>query len=126
MFNASKNRISDSGASFIARFIEKSQKLETLLLHWNKIRVKGAIFLAKSLKNNKVIKVLDLSFNSFGSSGGARRAIVASDLKKEEDVANEQQHQLEKFECSESAWKLRKTFMKNMTLMHVDLSFNGF
>ena len=50
LFNASKNRISDIGAFTVAKFIEKSEFLETLLLHWNKIRAKGAIALAKSLK----------------------------------------------------------------------------
>ena len=43
LFNASKNRISDVGAGLLARFLEKSDMLETLLMHWNKIRGKGAI-----------------------------------------------------------------------------------
>ena len=41
--------------------------------------------LAKSVKNNKTIKILDLSFNSM-ASGSIRRVIVADDLKKEEEV----------------------------------------
>ena len=125
LFNASKNRVSDGGAKVISTFIEKSDCLEILQLHWNKIRSKGAIMLAKSMKKNKTIKVLDISFNSFGS-GGIRHCFITDDLKKEEDVHFDKRHYLDKFECSESAWKWRKTFMKNRTLIHADISFNGF
>ena len=89
LFNASKNRISDVGAGFVARFLEKSDMLETLLLHWNKIRAKGAIALARALKSNKSLQIIDLSFNSFGSAGGTRQACVKLDSKMEEDVGIE-------------------------------------
>lgn len=73
----------------MAKFIEKSEFLETVLLHWNKIRAKGAIAIAKSLKKNKHVKILDLSFNSFGGVGGGatRRVCVTKDTKKEDEVA---------------------------------------
>ena len=99
--------------------------METLLLHWNQIRSKGALALAKAIKNSNLIKILDLSFNSMGS-GCIRRAIINTDLKREEEVVLEQRHKLKDFECSESAWKWRKTFLKNRSLLHVDIGFNGF
>ena len=69
--------------------MSKSERLQTLQLHWNKIRAKGAIALARALKLNKTVQILDLSFNSFGGVGGgaSRRACVIADEKKEEDVA---------------------------------------
>ena len=92
--------MTDAGAKILASFIEKTELLETVQLHWNKIRSKGAIDLAKALKGNKTVKVLDLSFNSMGS-GSIRRAIIQDDIKKEEDVAAEFRHQTrDKFECS--------------------------
>lgn len=54
-FNVSKNQISDAGAKIIASFIDKSENLETLQVHWNKIRAKGAMSLAKSIKTNRTI-----------------------------------------------------------------------
>ena len=82
----SKNRVSDAGAKVISTFIEKSELLETLQLHWNKIRSKGAMRIAKAIKTNQTIQILDLSFNSFGS-GAVRKALISDDLKKEEEVA---------------------------------------
>ena len=87
----SKNLVADAGVKILASFIEKTELLETVQLHWNKIRSKGAIDLAKALKGNKTVKVLDLSFNSMGS-GSIRRAIVQDDIKKAEDVAAEFRH----------------------------------
>ena len=109
----------------ISSFIDKSETLETLQLHWNKIRAKGAMSLAKSIKTNRTIQILDMSFNSFGS-GSIKKAILSDDLKKEEEVHVEQRHPMNKLECAVSAWKWRKTLMKNLTLLHVDISFNGF
>ena len=83
------------------------------------------MFLAKSIKTNRTIRILDISFNSFGS-GAIKRAIVEDNLKMEEDVQAEQRHALTKIECATSAWKWRKTLMKNFTLLHLDISFNGF
>lgn len=125
LFNISKNQIADAGAKIISNFIDKSQTLETLQLHWNKIRAQGAIYLAKAIKNNKTIKIVDISFNSFGS-GACRRALIATNPKLEEEISIEQRHATAKFEISQSAWKWRKTLMKNFTLMHLDISFNGF
>ena len=55
--------------------------METLLLHWNKIRGKGALALAKAIKYNESIEILDLSFNSFGGvgAGSSRRACISVD-----------------------------------------------
>ena len=38
----------------------------------------------------------------------------------------DQRHPINKLECAVSAWKWRKTLMKNFTLMHLDISFNSF
>jgi hypothetical protein len=43
------------------------------LLHWNKIRGKGATLLAKAIKVNETLQVFDASFNSFGSGPLAKK-----------------------------------------------------
>ena len=83
------------------------------------------MFLAKSIKTNRTIKILDVSFNSFGS-GAVKKALIKDDLKMEEEVQLEYRHAANKVECAVSAWKWRKTLMKNFTLLHMDISFNGF
>ena len=47
--------------------------LRTLILHWNKIRGKGAVSLAKGVKHNHSLLILDASFNAFGSCPLKRR-----------------------------------------------------
>jgi len=47
--------------------------LKSLLLHWNKIRGKGATLLAKAIKVNDTLQIFDASFNSFGSGPLAKK-----------------------------------------------------
>lgn len=42
--------------------------LESLILHWNKIRGIGALKLLKAVKKNEKLLELDLSFNSIASN----------------------------------------------------------
>ena len=93
LLNASRNRITDSGAYQVARLISRTGKLETLLLYWNKIRTKGSILISKALANNSTLKILDLSFNSM-ASGGVRRIAVGHDPSKEVDVMAEHRHKM--------------------------------
>ena len=65
--NVSNNRITDVGAQFVANFISKSKKIDTLQINWNKIMGRGSMYLSKALNANGTLKVLDCSFNSFGS-----------------------------------------------------------
>lgn len=53
------------GAEHIGDML-KMTKLESLLLHWNEIRGKGAMYIFKALRTQKSMKELDLSFNSIG------------------------------------------------------------
>lgn len=77
VLNVSKNRISDTGAQQIAKFVEQAKFMQTLQVHWNKIRGKGAIMLARVLKRNRSVKIFDASFNSFAS--GAIRKVQVRD-----------------------------------------------
>ena len=43
MLKFSGNKITDNGAQSLSRIIKINNKLKTLLLHWNKIRMKGGI-----------------------------------------------------------------------------------
>jgi len=50
--------------------------VRTLLLHWNRIRGKGAIALAKGIRDNKSLLIMDASFNAFGSCPLKRKKII--------------------------------------------------
>ncbi len=69
VLNLSKNNITDVGALYISDLIYNQQSIiVSLLIHWNQIRGKGAIALAKALRKNQSLQIFDASFNSFGSS----------------------------------------------------------
>lgn len=66
--NLSKCGITDVGAISLAEVIDTpGLSLRTLLIHWNQIRNKGSIVLAKAVKKNTVLQIFDASFNAFGS-----------------------------------------------------------
>lgn len=82
--NISNNRITDSGAQIVAEFVSRSKKIDTLQMHWNKIRGRGSMYLSKALKNNRTLKVLDCSFNSFGSD--SIRKVQVKDSKEQDKI----------------------------------------
>jgi Ran GTPase-activating protein (RanGAP) involved in mRNA processing and transport len=68
VLNMSKCNITDYGAQYISELLsEPGIQIRVLLLHWNRIRGKGATQLAKAVKVNNSLQVLDASFNAFGS-----------------------------------------------------------
>lgn len=68
VLNLSKCGITDYGAQVISEMLSESgMVIRTLLLHWNRIRGKGAVALAKGVKTNNSLLILDASFNAFGS-----------------------------------------------------------
>lgn len=85
------------GANAIARMLKNNNCLSVLLLHWNYIKGQGGIDLADALSVNEKLLVFDCSFNSFGSS-----------------------------EKNQSAKSWKNMLMENKTLVHIDLSHNGF
>ncbi len=93
----SKNEITDQGAKALADMLTYNVSLSVLFLHWNNIKGKGAVALAEVLADNDKLMVFDSSFNSFGTA-----------------------------ENNSSAKAWAKLFSINKTLVHVDLSHNGF
>ena len=65
--NLSCNRVTDFGCQSLANFIEKSKLIHTVQIHWNRIRGQGSMYLSQAIKKNESLRVLDCSFNSFGS-----------------------------------------------------------
>jgi len=64
----SKNKITDAGAVYVSEVVGfDGSQLVSLLIHWNKIRSKGAINLAKAIRSNYTLQIFDASFNSFGT-----------------------------------------------------------
>lgn len=148
--NISRNKITDNGVKYLQNFLMCTRDLVTLLAHWNLIRTPGAIMIARQLKLNKSLRVLDISFNCMGN-GLMRKVYVKrpEPEKKDKDkltltmtamketstskfslpVESPKKIPKEKllnFECTEAAWKWRKTLMKNMSMLHLDISHNQF
>lgn len=111
--NLSKNNITCLGAQILSDFQGTS-----LLLHWNKIRGKGAISLFKSYKKNKILKELDLSFNSIASID----QLISSTKKLNEETGLKVSVSIA--EIPKSIYKLGKFLSGNKTLEHLDLSQN--
>jgi len=83
--NFSRCHIGDAGAYHIARvLISRYINLKCLMLHWNNIKEKGSIALAKAIKYNRTLQVFDASFNCFGHSVLKRRRIKEEVLEEEE------------------------------------------
>jgi len=115
VLNLSKCGVTDYGAQAISEMLQESgMSLRTLLLHWNRIRGKGAVSLAKGVKHNNSLLILDASFNAFGSSSlkrkkGYKKPAQTRDRsqsksprkkagdKKEEEEVNEDDEEFEKF-----------------------------
>jgi hypothetical protein len=67
--NLANCEITDIGAANVASLLSDLQLgLKTLILHWNKIRGPGSSKIAKALKINNSLRILDVSYNSFGAS----------------------------------------------------------
>lgn len=59
-----------TGGESLAELISDGKcPLETLNLHWNMIRLKGAVALCDSLRQNRTLMHLDLSYNALGQAG---------------------------------------------------------
>lgn len=54
--------------SSLGLVLAKNKNLQELYLHWNCIRSKGGGIIFRELYKNDTLKVLDISFNSLGSS----------------------------------------------------------
>ena len=78
--------------------LEVNISLTALFLSWNEIKGEGIAAISKGLINNHTIKVVDLSFNPFGSMHTQKvRGVVA----------------------------LSEAFAINSSIVHIDLSYVG-
>ncbi len=69
ILNLSKCNITCAGAEHVAILLRRRDlKLNAILLNWNKIMGKGSVFIATALEDNTILQILDISFNSLGSS----------------------------------------------------------
>lgn len=58
--NLGHNLLTDIAGSAIGDMLFDNFRLETLYLHWNKIRAKGGTAIAKALRANRTLRILDL------------------------------------------------------------------
>lgn len=71
----SHNKISNSGARKIAKFLLSTQVLTSLDLSDNQIHYEGSRYLAQALKVNKVLKHLSLKLNRLDDKAGSKLCI---------------------------------------------------
>lgn len=95
----SYNQISHRGAIALAETLLINQYLKGISIAWNQIRGDGAIAISNSLRDNNTLEVVDLSWNCFSSSSRVSDSPVTS---------------------------LCEMFIKNNTIVHLDLSHNNF
>mmetsp|Transcript_20380 Transcript_20380/g.19356 ORF Transcript_20380/g.19356 Transcript_20380/m.19356 type:complete len:446 (-) Transcript_20380:931-2268(-) len=141
LLNLRHNKITCTGAKSLAEMLQYNTSVSVLFLGWNKIAFRGATALAEVLRDNSNTKVqiLDLAHNSIGSSlqknynhisqmspkcGSpvdskneiliSRNPFLQRQLKKQQDAI---QHVSQTF---------KEMFQTNKTLVHLDLSYNGF
>lgn len=62
----SNNNIRQTGAQLMSEGLSYNTSLVVLFMHWNPIGPEGGEYIAKSLADNKVLMVLDLSFCNIG------------------------------------------------------------
>lgn len=90
MLNFSRCHIGDPGAYHIARvLISRYINLKCLVIHWNNIKEKGSIALAKAIKYNRILQIFDASFNCFGHSVLKRRRIKEEVVEDDEELIDE-------------------------------------
>lgn len=67
--NVVKPEFVTGGESLAELLLNKDCRIEKLVLHWNMIRLDGAIALCSAIHLNKHLTYLDLSYNAIGSAG---------------------------------------------------------
>jgi len=125
--NLSLNSISCRGVDVMSSYFNSSSamSLKSLILHWNRIRGRGAVRLFKLLSRGaKNLRELDLSFNSIGQFQALGQPKQANTQNEDELMLKEE---LNKFrqKIPLSIYKLGRFLAKNDQLQHLDVSFCG-
>lgn len=104
-------------------------------MHWNLIKGKGSVAIAKAIKRNSTLQIFDASFNAFGSAtlrpkkkvrkgNESARKRSLSKTPRGGETAREEDDKNEKY--TQSAYKWARALSLNKTLIHIDFSFNSF
>eukprot|EP00347_Sterkiella_histriomuscorum_P000204 403376781 len=133
-----KNNISDLVcqqicAHSISKMVTLNSSLKVLFIRWNRIRYKGGEILAKGLAQNKSIQIFDASFNAFGSGYQyqVHNFLMTTPKQTSRKIHNQsQQFSPEKVIVNEellnTAQSFKQMFISNASIVHMDLSHNGF
>ncbi len=65
----------------MAQMININNTLVVLFLHWNKLKPRGGIVLAKALAKNSSLQILDLSYCSMGGFREDMKKIIDAEVK---------------------------------------------
>lgn len=95
--------------------------LEELHLRYNRIKVKGGNQLAQAIEMSKSLQILDLAFNSLGSSSDNKKI----DKKKPGPKTPKKRKKKDLNEIGKAAQSWSRCFENNESLLHVDISFNA-
>jgi Ran GTPase-activating protein (RanGAP) involved in mRNA processing and transport len=113
--NLALNSISCRGIDVMSSYFNSSNamSLKTLLLHWNRIRGRGAVRLFKLLaRGAKNLKELDLSFNSIGQFQALGQPKEAN-TQNEDDLQLKQELNKFREKIPLSVYKLGRFIAKN-------------
>ncbi|KAL4497331.1 hypothetical protein ABPG72_011266 [Tetrahymena utriculariae] len=80
VLNLSRNSITDAVTPVLKQFLEASDSLSELYMHWNKLTSIAGCQIADALKLNNNLMVLDLSFNGLGSHFGLNSKMCGKSL----------------------------------------------
>jgi len=124
VLNLNHNNLQNEHAYVLADML-KDSSLKMLFIAWNKIRDKGAMKIFEALAENTTLQVFDGSFNSFSSNSiSALRHRKQLDHESSSDSEDDKISHV--YDSCESAKALSKMFVKNTSLIHIDLSHNNF
>lgn len=103
VLNVSKCHITDSGLIHIVYLLlNRYVNLRVLILHWNQIREKGSIALARALRKNKSLQILDISFNSLGTGQLYKKRKLPRKRRKVKDMKDLDWEQVAAIELRDS------------------------
>lgn len=79
--------------------------IQTLILHWNQIKEKGAVALARAFRKNVTVQIFDGSFNAFGTSQPYKKRKHPKYRKETKDTQDLDWGLMLKDSDSESDWE---------------------
>lgn len=116
----SHNKVSNSGARKIAKFLLSTQILTTLNLADNQIGYEGSRYLAQALKVNKILKNLNLKLNRLDDKAGSKLCLDLMNNASNLEFLSLSSNSLGQIFCE----SLAEFLQQNKAIRRLDISCN--